>query len=68
MSSNDEEQDGPRVKTQSKGPSQPSSPKPEALDEKITHLTEEVAKKHNIRRLVIDDFVRDYVERKSKKK
>ncbi|MEM7232220.1 MAG: hypothetical protein AAF517_08605 [Planctomycetota bacterium] len=30
--------------------------------------TEAVAKKHNIRRLVIDNFVRDYVERKSKKK
>ncbi len=36
------------MKTQSKGPSQPSSPKPEALDEKITHLTEEVAKKANL--------------------
>ena len=35
------------MKTQSKGPSQPSSPQPEALDEKITHLTEEVAKTAN---------------------
>ncbi len=32
------------VKTQSKGPGQPAPSKPEALDEKITHLTEEVAR------------------------